>query len=70
MITIQVDNPEVESYLHETYGDNTQSMARAFAEFVHRKRVQNDITLSIQQLAEGKGVTLADAMSQLRQQYE
>ena len=70
MLTIHVEDQEVERYQRQTYGENTASMAAAFAEFVHRKRVMADIEISIQQLESGQGVPLGEAMSQLRQHYE
>lgn len=56
MLNIQIDNPELEQYLKQAYGENSQSIARVFAEFVQQQRIKQDIGVSIEQLEAGEGV--------------
>jgi len=65
MLNIQIDNPELEEDIRETYGNDTRSIANAFAEFMKR-----DISVSIQQLDAGEGIPLSQVMESVRDKYE
>ncbi len=70
MLNIQIDNPELEKSIQQTYGDDSQSIANDFLMFIREQRVKQDINISIKQLDEGKGVPLAKAMEGIRSKYE
>lgn len=70
MLNIQIDNPALEADLKQTFGDNPQSVARAFAEFVQAKRIRDDINVSVAQLEQGQGLDIAEVFSSIRARYE
>lgn len=70
MLNIQIDDPELEESIRETYGDDLQSVAEAFSTFVKQERVRRDIGVSITQLDGGEGIPLKTAMQELRAKYE
>ena len=48
MLNIPIDDPELEKSIRETYGDNAQSIARAFAAFIQQEQLKDDIRVSVQ----------------------
>ena len=70
MLNIQIDNPELEQSLKQTYGENSQSIARAFAEFVQQQKIKQDVGVSIEQLVAGEGIPLSQAINEIRASYE
>ena len=70
MLNIQIDNPELEKSIKRAYGDDTQSIAIAFSEFIQQQKIKRDIGISIKQLNAGEGIPLADAIGEIRAKYE
>jgi len=70
MLNIQIDNPVLEADLKQAFGDNPQSVARAFAEFVQAKRISDDIKESITQLEQGRALKAADVFSCIALSYK
>lgn len=70
MLNIQIDNPGLEADLKQTFGDNPQSVARAFAEFVQSKKISEDIKVSVAQLERGEEIEVADVFNSIRARYE
>lgn len=70
MLNIQIDNPVLEADLKRTFGDNPQSVVRAFAEFVQSRKISDDINTSMAQLEQGQGIELADVFKSIRARYE
>ncbi len=70
MLNIEIDNPELEENLKQLFGNNQQSIARAFAEFVQQRKIKQDIGVSITQLEAGEGLSLNETMQSIRQKYE
>ena len=70
MLNIEIDNPELEENLKQLFGNNQQSIARAFAEFVQQRNIKQDIGVSIAQLDAGEGAPLHQAMQAVRRKYE
>ena len=70
MLNIQIDNPELEANIKQTYGDGVQSIANAFGEFIQQQRIRQDIALSIKQLDAGEGIAMAEVMEGVRSKYE
>lgn len=70
MLNIQIDNPELERNIRQTYGEDTRSLAKAFAEFVQQQRIKQDIGVSIEQLDAGEGVPLEQAIADIRTKGE
>jgi hypothetical protein len=70
MLNIEIDNPELEASLQQLFGNNQQSIASAFAEFVQQRKIKQDIGVSITQLDAGEGLSLRETMQAIRSQYE
>ena len=70
MLNIQINNPELEESIKQAYGDDTQSIANAFAEFIKQQRIRQDIAVSVQQLDAGEGVGMVEVMESIRSEYE
>ena len=70
MLNIEINNPELEASLQQLFGNNQQSIALAFAEFVQQSKIKQDIGVSIAQLDAGEGLSLREAMQSIRNKYE
>jgi hypothetical protein len=70
MLNIQFDDPELENSIRQVYGDNTQTIARAFAAFIQQEQLKDDIRISVQQLENGEAIPLRAVMQDLRARYE
>jgi len=70
MLNIQINNPDLEKSLKQVYGNNTESMAQAFLQFLQQQEVQRDIGISIRQLDAGEGVPLGNVIQDMRSKYE
>ena len=56
MLNIQIDNPELEESIRQTYGGDVRAIANAFAAFVREQRIRQDVGISISQLEAGAGM--------------
>lgn len=70
MINITIDNPDIEQILHQTYGNNYNSLIKEFTQFIQSEKIRNDISISIQQLEQGESVKFTDAFKQVKLNYE
>ena len=70
MLNIQIDNPELEQTLKQTYGNNANIIAEEFCRFLQQQRIRQDISISIEQLDAGHGISLNEAMKKVRAKYE
>ncbi len=70
MLNIQINNPELEERIKQVFGDDTQSIATAFGEFIQQQRIKQDIAVSLQQLDAGEGISIAEVMEGIRREYE
>lgn len=70
MLSIQIDNPELEAELKQAFGSNPQSVVKAFADFVQARRLADDIQTSIAELEQDKALKSADVFNSIRARYE
>ena len=70
MLSIHIDNPVLEAELKQAFGDNPQSVARAFAEFIQAKKISDDINISIAQLEQGQAIRSSEVFNSIRARYE
>jgi len=70
MLHIQIDNPELEESIKQTYGDDTKSIAKAFFDFIQQQKHKQDIGVSIEQLDEGKAIPMENMMRDIQGKYE
>jgi hypothetical protein len=69
MLSIQIDNPELEAELKQAYGSNPQSVVKAFAEFVQARRLADDIQTSVTELEQGLALKSSDVFKSIRARY-
>ncbi|MCF6286717.1 MAG: hypothetical protein L3K26_16215 [Candidatus Hydrogenedentes bacterium] len=70
MLNIQIDNPELEESIQQCYGDDFESIAKAFFAFIQQERIKRDIGVSITQLDSGEGIPMRAVMQEIRAKYE
>ena len=70
MLSIEINNLELEESLKQLYGNNKQLIASAFADFVQQLKMKQDIGISISQLEAGEALPLQDVMQSIRKKYE
>ncbi|MBI2425055.1 MAG: hypothetical protein HYV27_19675 [Candidatus Hydrogenedentes bacterium] len=70
MLHIQIDDPELEKSLQETYGADTHAIAQDFLAFIRQERIRQDIGISITQLDAGEAMPLKVVMQEIRAKYE
>ena len=70
MLNIQIDNPELEKSIKQTYGDDTKSIGKAFFDFIQQQKLKQDIGVSIQQLDDGKAIPMENVMRDIQGKYE
>ncbi|KOO56830.1 hypothetical protein WH43_18005 [Rheinheimera sp. KL1] len=70
MLSIQIDNPELEAELKQAFGSDPQSVVKAFADFVQARGLADDIQTSIAELEQGKALKSADVFTSIRARYE
>ncbi|MGR9117533.1 MAG: hypothetical protein ACU85E_17445 [Gammaproteobacteria bacterium] len=66
MLNIEIDNPELEANLKQLFGNNQQSIARAFAKFVLQQKIKQDVEMSIKPLDAGEGLSLTLVVQTIR----
>lgn len=69
MLNIQIDDPALEKSIRNTFGDSTQSIARAFGAFIQQEQLKDDIRVSVQQLDNGEAIPAHTVMEDLRSRY-
>ena len=70
MMNISINNPDIESIIQETYGNNHNRLIEEFSQFIQTVKIKDEINVSIQQLEENKGIPLSEAFKQIKQNYE
>ena len=70
MLNIQIDNPDLEACIKQTYGDSNQSVVKAFADFVQEQSIKQDIEVSINELSQGNFATATSVFDSIRADYE
>ncbi len=70
MLSIQIDNPELEADLKQTFGSDPQSVVKAFTEFVQARKLADDIQASITELEQGRALKSPDVFNSIRARYE
>lgn len=69
MLTIQIENPELEHYVQEQYQGDTQQLSQEFSDFLKKRRIQEDVHVSQKELEQGEALTLQEVFGALRDKY-
>lgn len=70
MLSIQIDNPELEKSIKQVFGDNENIIGSAFVEFIQLQKMKQDVAISIKQLDSGNAKSLKNVMKNVRAKYE
>ena len=70
MLSIQIDNLELEKSIKQVFGDNENMIGSAFVEFIQLQKVKQDVVISIKQLDSGNAKSLKNVMKNVRAKYE
>lgn len=70
MLNIKTDNPDFEWEIKQTFGNDTQSLPKAFADFPHQRQIRHEIELSIKQLEQDQGIDMNQAVAEIRDNYD
>ena len=69
MMNIKINNPAIELTLKQTYGENVSFLLDDFVQFVQHKRIQQDVSVSIQEIESGQAIPIQEAFSSVRDKY-
>ena len=70
VLNLQINNPKLENDLKETYGSDAQSIGKAFLEFIQQQKIKQDIGISIEQLDQGKVISMEETIQNIRAKYK
>ncbi len=69
MLKIQIDDVELEETIQKNYGENTDTLVRDFVSSLKERHIKEDVSVSIEQLNNGKGVPMFQVMEELHDKY-
>lgn len=70
MLNLQINDPELEQNLRQTYGDNNQSIINAFTQFVKQQKIMKDVSISQEQAIKGEVIELDTVIADICAKYE
>jgi hypothetical protein len=70
MLNLQINDPELERNLIQTYGDNKQSIIEAFTQFIKNQNIKNDVTISKKQAINGEFIELDTVFDSICDKYK
>lgn len=70
MLTLQINNPDIELEVSLLFSENTVILTQTFNAFVQQKRIKKDIRQSLKDCEQGEGFELADVMQHIRLKYK
>lgn len=70
MLNIRIEDPEIEKSIKQTYGEDPNTIARAFFEFVKQQKIKQDIGIAIEEIDDGKGIPLDEVIQDISGKYE
>ena len=70
MLSIQIDDQELEKSIKQVFGGNDDLIGSAFVEFIQLQKVKQDVAISIKQLDAGNAKSFKNVMRDVRVKYE
>ncbi|MBT3811896.1 MAG: hypothetical protein HON51_00590 [Gammaproteobacteria bacterium] len=70
MINISITDPQLETLIHQSFGDNQQLIEQEFSRFIQESRIKKDIKDAVEQIDAGDTVSMKDAFESVRRKYE
>lgn len=69
MLNIKIDNPEIEDFIVEKYGGSTDSLMRAFIEYIQTEKIREDVRVSEEEFEKGDYMDIDDAFKLIKAKY-
>lgn len=69
MLSIRIDNPELESYINEEYRGDENTLIRQFVEFLRFQKIKSEVKTSIEELDRDEFVSLDKAFETAMAKY-
>ena len=69
MLNIQIDNPELEQCIKQTYGENSHLIAKDFVDFIQQQKIKQDLSVSIEQLDAGQGIPMEHVFNDISRKF-
>lgn len=70
MLNIRIEDPEIEKNIRQTCGNDPNVIATAFFDFVKQQKIKKDIGISLEEIADGKGIPLSEVIRDISNKYE
>ena len=70
MLTIEIDNPALETNIKNNYGDDEQSIKQAFIDFLQYKQLKQDVIIAQDELRQGRAIASNQVFNSLRAKYQ
>jgi len=70
MINISITDPQLESLIHQSFGNNQQLIEQEFSRFIQDSRIKKDIQDATKQIDAGNTISMKDAFKSVRKKYE
>ena len=70
MLNIRIEDPEIEKSIKQTCGEDPHTIAQAFFEFVRQQQIKQDIGVSIEEIRDGKGISIDTVIKDICNKYE
>lgn len=69
MLTLQIENPDLEQYLEEEFHGDRNAMAQRFLEFLELQKIRRDVKASEEELERGESLSLEEAFGPVLEKY-
>ena len=70
MINISITDPQLETLIHQSFGDNQQLIEQEFSRFIQESRIKKDINEAVEQIDAGEMVSIKAAFKSARSAYD
>ena len=69
MINISITDPQLETLIHQSFGDNHQLIEQEFSRFIQESRIKKDIKDAVELIDAGEMVSIKAAFKSARSAY-
>ncbi len=69
MLSIRIDNPELEGFINDEYKGDNDSLMRQFVEFLKFQKIKSEIEASIDEIDKDDIVEFSEAFKQVMAKY-
>ncbi|MFK5985477.1 MAG: hypothetical protein QM479_08620 [Pseudomonadota bacterium] len=70
MLNLQINDPELEHDLMQTYGNSKQSVIDAFSHFIKQQKIINDVKISKKQIITGEIIDIDAVFDLVCEKYK